>query len=384
MLEEVIFQEAAVKHYRQKIKELEEGEPTQTSEQERKEGIEFCNRELFFYRLYANAIRAIGDGIAWRSLGYDRAVTRVMSERATKQTVVAEGTVQELREWSLQFDSGAGLAILNALTNCLAIGDVTVVKDDGSVEIIEVKASNTKSSRKIRQKHKMGEVVTLLKAGAGQVDEKEVTIQVLPITPETGLPIMGELLAAAGERGWAARRISNCLYVEAFDFRKVQKFAEVQPELERIKAGAIGEWAERGDFVFDMNSLDILAFSPNCVPFSIFPFDDRTCVELLVGAKCYITYLNMSAVAREFEFRGWTVEKTTEALAREGNRDAVLVVAKGRFHAHIPAADFTRLQLETMRAKTIIEIYELLYRQGPAAEHGYSLSLLSGEPEIWN
>lgn len=384
MLEELIFQETAVKHYRQKVKDLEEGKTLAPSDEERKRGIELCNRELFFYRLYANAIRAIGDGIAWRSLEYDRAVTHLMSERATKQTVVAEGTVQELREWSLQFDSGAGLAILNALTNCLAIGDVTVIRDDGSVEIIEVKASNAKSGRKLRQKHKMNEVVTLLETGAGQADEKQVTIQVLPLTPETGLPRLGELLATAGERGWAASKISNCLYVEVFDFRKLEAFELAESEVDRTKVAAIGEWSERGDFVCDMNSLDIVAFSPNCAPFSVFPFDNRTCVELLVGAKCYITYLNINAVAREFEFRGWKIEKTSEALFQEGNREATLAVCKGPFHAKVPPADFARLQFELVRVKSIIDTYELLYRQGPTVEHGYSLSLLSGEPEVWN
>ena len=75
-----------------------------------------------------------------------------MSAHATKQQIFSEGLMSELLEWSTQFDQSEGVAILNSLTNCLAIGDVTVVRSDGSAEVVEVKSSNTKSRRKIRQR----------------------------------------------------------------------------------------------------------------------------------------------------------------------------------------------------------------------------------------
>src|SRR5947208_11156108 len=150
--------------------------------------------------MYANAIRGIGDGIAWRAFGYDRAAMRVLGERETKQHLSSEGTVHELREWSYHFDAGSGIAILNALTNCLAIADVTVVHDDGSIEIVEVKSSKTKSSRKVRQKQAMREVVTLLGEGAGQNEGRDVAIEILPVAPETYLNKVEELLQIAGEK----------------------------------------------------------------------------------------------------------------------------------------------------------------------------------------
>lgn len=148
LLEELLIQESVVKHYRERIAELESPMASGDAD-ERQKKIAFAKGERFFYRMYANAIRAIGDGIAWRAFGYDRAAIRVLGERQTKQHVSSEGTVQELREWSYHFDTGSGIAILNALTNCLAIADVTVVRHDGSIEIVEVKSSKTKSSRKI-------------------------------------------------------------------------------------------------------------------------------------------------------------------------------------------------------------------------------------------
>lgn len=305
MLEELLVQEGAVRHYRTRLKKLEDTislttvvEPDFTGE------VDFVKQELFLYRMYANAVRAIGDGIAWRTLGYDRAVTRLMSERETKQWLTSEGLVQELREWSSHFERGTGLAILNALTNCLAIGDVTVVRPDGSVEIIEVKSSNAKSGRKVRQKQKMSEVVTLLGRGEGQSENRDVQIEILDVTPETGLDQIEELLQVASQKGVAARKISNCLYAEAFDCRKIEDPKSMYEQLQELRDAVVGEWDRRGDLVIDFSTLDALAFTPNCAPFAVYPFSARTCVDLLVGSKFYVTYLNHNAVGREFENRG--------------------------------------------------------------------------------
>ena len=390
LMEELLVQEGAVKHYKEALRQLGSDPNAELPNDESSRDIKFARAQLFFHRLYASACRSIGDGIAWRALGYDRAVTRTMCERQSQQTLASEGTLQELREWSRQFDRGSGLAIFNALTNCLSIGDVTVVHDDGSVEVIEVKSSNTKSRRKIRQKEKLREVVNRLGTGEGQVDGQDVQIEILPVTPQTGLDRVGKLLDAATASGWAAEKISNCLYVEAFDLRKQVDDAGKQ-KVQKIRGEIIGEWENRGDLVVDMSTLDLLAFSPNAAPFSVYPFDAKACIELLVGAKHYVTYLNESAVAREFEYRGWTVESLIpknprteselKAVLEQVSR-SILRVSKGRFHAEIPPADFMRMQVETLRPKTIIDGCEAIFALGPR-QGGFSMSLFEGEPQIW-
>jgi hypothetical protein len=279
--------------------------------------------------------------------------------------------------------------LFNALTNCLAVGDVTVVHGDGSVEIIEVKSSKTSSSRTVRQKQKMREVVHLLQTGGGQIGDKDIQIEILPITPETGLDRIHKLLAAAGSEGWAAGKVSNCLYVEAFDIRKHTDGSNTS--LDRMRDEIIGEWERRGDAWTDMSTLDMLAFSPNCAPFSIYPFTPRICVDLLVSVKNYTAYLNMTAVAREFENRGWRVEKAPKDLTRESDmetaiqemHDSFMRVSKGGFHADIPPADFARMQLEALRPKSLIDASEAIFKIGPRTR-GFSLTLFEGEPEIWH
>jgi hypothetical protein len=392
LMEELLVQEQAVKHYKERLRQLGDDPDAEVSRDQQSQDITFARTQLFFHRLYASACRGIGDGIAWRALGYDRAVTRTLCERQSQQTLASEGTMRELLEWSRHFERGTGLAIFNALTNCLSIGDVTVVHDDGSVEVIEVKSSNTKSRRKIRQKQKLREVITRLGTGEGQVDGQDVQIEILPVTPETGLDRIKKLLDLAGERGWAAEKISNSLYVEALDFRKPPDDA-ARNSLNRIREKVIGEWDRRGDFWADMSTLDTLAFSPNCTPFSIFPFDAKMCIDLLIGAKHYTTYLNESAVAREFEYRGWTVElKTPKDLVSESSdmdvalermRQSRMRVTRGPFHAEIPPAQFMRMQIEALRPKTLIDAHDAIFKLGPR-EGGFSMVLFDGEAQIWD
>src|ERR1022692_1866735 len=274
---------------------------------------------LFFHRAHANCIRQIVDGIAWRSFGYDQAVMRLLSERATKQQTLSEGTEHELREWARTFDSNNGIAILNALTNVLAVGDITVVKPDGSGEIIEIKASKNVSRRLTRQKQKMREVVELLNCGQGEIEDRTLTIFRVDIFPENDLNVLLKLLERASLDGWSAGRINACCYVECINTTAIKN---AQDAIARLKESANAEaevFVSEGDVVDVMNSLDVLAFTPNCMPFSIFPFPPKRCVELMTGIASYRSFFNRSAFFRELEQSGWKFKrKAAQIIAESG------------------------------------------------------------------
>lgn len=66
------------------------------------------------------------------------------------------------------------------------------------------------------------------------------------------------------------------------------------------------------------------------------------------------------------------------------------MVWKDGFNAHVPPSDFGRMQMETLRPKTIIQGLEAKIAQGPPigligeAAGEYTLPLYSGESEIWD
>ena len=133
-----------------------------------------------------------------------------------------------------------------------------------------------------------------------------------------------------------------------------------------------------------MNSLDAIGYSPNSAPFSVFPFRARTCIDLLIGAKIYVSFLNINAVEREFTKRGWTLEKDFRTSMAEKPQESMLKVRKGPFHCTVTPADFMRMLIETLRPKTLIDAIEAKYAQGPSAEPDYLLPLFQDEHKMWN
>jgi hypothetical protein len=229
LLNELAAIERAVsqlKHKAETLKAKLVGTPT--DEQEVCGGeLQEIDREIFFHRAHANCIRSIGDSLAWRALGYDRAVLRALCQNPVKQRVIGDSTQQELDEWSRATHAGDGLAILNSTTNCLSIGDITVVKNDGTTEILEIKASHAKSRRLTRQKQKMREILTLLNFGQGELEFPQVELLRTEVFPENGLAELSSTLEEAIEKGWAGHRLSNFLFVECHDYRKIEDYDKV-------------------------------------------------------------------------------------------------------------------------------------------------------------
>jgi hypothetical protein len=387
LVDELITVEATIKHFRDKKAELEKliHDCKNDSQVATEKGLKLVRGELFLWRAFANAIRSIADGVAWRALDFDRAVLRALCQNRGSQQITAPGTLGELREWSRQFDRGTGIAILNSLTNWLTYGDVTVVRNDGAVEVIEVKSSNTSSSRVVRQKRRMSELVTFLSTGKGSLEGKTVEVHTLDIVPENGLDVLSGLLhQTSSPPGYAMARLSNSAYVECLDFRVVAKGGDT--DLVKQRESLIADWHEKGDDVHAAESLKCLGFSPNLAPFSVFPFEPRLCIDLLTGAKAYMVLLNFTAVAREFEHRGWQIVTTPkQAFESNGFAEDFMTVKKEGFNITLPPAAFMRMHMELLRPQVFIRQCELIKQAGPDAFNSeFNLPVYEHEAQIWD
>jgi hypothetical protein len=381
-----LIAQAAAKRYREKRDELNVVVAKDDANLEVvKKDLDIVERELFLHKAHANCIRAIGDGIAWRALGYDRAALRALSGKAVKQQILEQGTINELHQWAFTFDTGQGLAIFNSLTNWLAIGDITVIQNDGTMEVVEVKSSAADSGRITRQKQKMQEVTNLLKTGKGKLEGQDITIVRLAVHPENDLAALFALLDEAGRSGFAGRRISKCCYIEAFDFRAMGSAESVWKQgIEQTKK-EIASWNENNDLVIRIDSLDILSFTPNCAPFSVFPFPERMCVDLLTGGKNYSSFLNLTELGREFERHGWRVEKAPQELLNEGAQadSPVYNLHKDGMHPKVPPAELMRMAMETIRPSAIIQTLEVVLKLGPGGISSASYAVYDGERNLW-
>ncbi len=392
LLSEILADENAVKGLKELAKQ--KGISLDGSESRTLEGAEAklknaVENGLHFHRARANCMRQIGDGIAWRSFGYDQAVMRLLSQRATKQQIAAEGTAHELQAWAKTFDNNQGIAIFNAVTNVLGIGDVTVVKTDGSGEIIEVKASKATSRRLTRQKRKMREVVKLLNFGHGAIEDKELTILLLDILPENDLNALLELFDRASNGGWSAGRINTCCYVECIDTAALRNSKDAIANLEALKNAEADTFvAEEEDYVVEMTSLDVLAFTPNRKPFSIFPVPPKRCIELMTGSASYKSYFNVSAFFRVLEQNGWKLKRKAAQIVDESGgfvtpADVIGEVEKEGMRITIPPGYITRMQMEMLRPSVIIRELEELQKLGHQVRSKWNFVLYGRESEIW-
>jgi hypothetical protein len=372
MLEDIVVQEKSIKTYKEKLK-TEANLPDRARE--------FIQSQITLHGLIANAIRQIGDGMAWRAFDYDRFTTRILCSRPVKQTILAEGTVAEVGHWAAINDSPNRRAIFNAVTNSIAIGDVTAIDDNGDVELIEVKSGNAKSRRLIRQKQILRDAAGVLTSGSGVVEGKSVSSGVLPLTPKNHLGGLRDLLAEAGTKGGSAALLAPHCYVECADFSRLQDVSEIAAKRKEMIGGEQG-WGDELDIV--SSSMDLISFVPNAAPLTVFPLDDRTCVELAIGAKAFTTYINLMQVLGVFYAAGWKVDHAgKEAMAATQN-EASFILRKEGFVCHLPPSDVARLAYELLSPETLVEECELLRKMVPAIGERYGVWTCEGEGSQWN
>jgi hypothetical protein len=372
MLEDIVVQEKSIKSYKEKL-------AAETNLPDR--AAEFIRSQITLHGLIANAIRQIGDGIAWRAFDYDRFTTRILCSHPVKQTILAEGTVAELGHWAAINDSANRRAIFNAVTNSIAIGDVTAIHDNGDVELIEVKSGNAKSRRLIRQKQILRDAAGVLTSGSGVVEGKSVISGVLPLTPKNHMGGLRDLLAEAGAKGWSAALLAPHCYVECADFSRLQDVSEIGAKKKEVLSGGEG-WGD--ELVISASSMDIIQFVPNAAPLTVFPLDDRTCVDLAIGAKAFTTYINLLEVLRVFYAAGWTVDHAGKDAMAATQNEASFILRKEGFVCHLPPADVARLAYELVSPETLVEECELLRKMGPSIGERYGVWTCEGEASQWN
>lgn len=388
LLDDLAGAEGMISHYKKKIETCKATPSAATDERRASTNKELEQDEfgIFFHRAHANCIRSIGDGLAWRALGYDRAAILALCQNPVKPRVITEGAQQELHKWSSSFDAGSGVAILNSITNCLSVGDVTVVKDDGTVEIVEVKTGTATSRRLTRQRRKMRETAMLLSSGVGKLDYPEVEIIRTEIYPENGLRDLSAALDEAVLNGWSTRRLSDFLLVECHNFQKIEDFDELRNVTKDARRTLVKDWTRRSDRVLPNSTLNCMEFSPNHAPFSIFPFGSQVCVALLTGGMEFVSFLNISAIERSFERHGWKIEKRPEdLLAERGSlQTGFWTVAKGGLHTTIAPSEIARMAFETVLPGVIIQVLDERFKIGLGAMLSHVFTAYSREREMWD
>ena len=390
MLQDLVNAEKVLSSVKEQKKELQ----IKTTENidERKyidDQIKEAERQIRIHEAIRRCIRDLGDGIAWRLFDYDRAVLAELADRPSGKSVNIEGLESELVEFISVFYSNDGIALLTDLTHFIKLGDIVIKKDDATYEIVEVKKGHKSSGRITRQRQEMRSTVEFLNEGEREINGARFVISEADITPETAHSNIRTLLAGAEKQGAAVEKIGDYLIVFCVDVHKtVEVGSDKSKAIVNKASDAANDLADKGDFVLPFPADDRYIVVRNSAPWSIFPFTESDRIKLITGGLYLKAYVNISAVLRYFELRGWKIKETPDkCLGEFEEQDSpkepnIAKIQKGPVTVHLPYHLVARIGYEFLKPRTLVEMCEAIFRMPERGTRRF-INLI-GEPKIWD
>ena len=369
ILTDLISTEGSVADYKKKILELE-------SEKASEDDLNYVKSELYKYKRVKYALRDIGDGIAWRHLAFDRCVLSELGNYPRKQHINNDGgTTQELHELGEVINKNNEVAILNDITNILKKGDITAKLANGEFEFIEVKSSNAKGSRMSRQKNALEETVMFLNEGEKEKDGKILKIKNLPLAPQSYMTTFERFLKRAERECMVIDKIGEHLLIHVVDYQAASEDVDAESFFTKYE-NTRRQWYEKGELFLEFSSVDRFSFVKNFVPFSVFPIEHKFRVKLMSGATIVNSILNISAVIRYLNKRGWILVKSPADFQKEAeaNNDEeineIAAFRKGPLTMTLALPVLARLAHEYLSIVTLGDIFDAIYKAGRTSAHG--------------
>ncbi len=357
----------------------------------------YIESEIAVVDLVEKALREIIDGLAWRYFKYNRPILYLLADIEEHGPLRLDpGFIKTIDHFAEIFLGEEDKAIINDISNFLRSGDITHIDADGNIELIEVKSRKKGGGRRItRQKQRMVELVEFFNTGIAEYDNKKITIVDSSIKMKNHFAEVRDSILRARNKGYDSIAIGDYLIVHIgyfgkqkdFDINKMyQYFGQKQSSIKQ-------KWEKRGDIILRRLIMDKLRFIRNYVPFSIFPFDDEICADVMMG-KLMIEYLfNFSEVIRIVERSGWIVmdsiaswnEKQLETMTPEERMKlSLLKVRKGKYMVNVPPAWIGMLKYEFWSVKSLIQALDEGYQQDPnVIESDASLTNFLDDQRIW-
>ncbi len=341
-------------------------------------------------------VRQIADGIAWRSLAYDRPVLHLLALKPHTGHMDRSTAITEFAQAETHVARTSDRVVLNDLTNFLRYGDFTSVGADG-VRIHEVKAGRgaAKSGRATRQKRRTAEVLEFIERGFTRTEEGLRRIVLLDTQPVSHLAAVKSLLRAAREDGAAEARLSDCLAVQVFE-TSVMADEFDRPSAER-RARIHNPFEHSRDArVFDTLKL-FTRFTWNVAPYSVFPITADDSLAIMTGRLWLISYFNLGNLVRCLRRRNLLVKPPTKEgyanlrgllpgqIARR-ELDNPLMVSRGRPHPvlKIPIASLTRLFYEFLDEESFADGIEEELDLPDIDEPTFLHTAFRAEAQLWD
>lgn len=377
ILMDIINNVKIIDEYNNQFTELETKKETSIITQDEYDSdLIFIKSQLHSYDIINIALREIVDGIVWRYFNYNRAILYLLADKEPLGPLRPDkGVIESLYHFAEVFLSPDNVAIFNDISNFLRVGDITAIKNDGNIELIEIKASGGRGGGRItRQKKRMAEIVEFINIGITEYNGLKFNIMDSELKQKYYLNEFLDSIRRARFRGYDSILIGNHLIIQVIDFGKIDKEMNYIDYFEKRHASIREKWQRDNDVVMSSFMIDKLEYSRNYIPYSILPFDVDICTDIIIGRLSVLISFNYSEIFRMIAKSGWKLidsflfKSESELKQLEGkdvNDVPILVIRKGDLTIRVPSAHFGRLHFEFWSPKTLINHLEELYKLGP-------------------
>jgi hypothetical protein len=335
---------------------------------------EDINKDISFLNRVNKSLMDIMDGVAWRYFSFNRPLLNLFADKQSSGLIRPnEGLIASLRQYSEEiFLNPKNKAILNDITNFLRIGDITVFDNDKNLEIIEVKGKKRKAKPRIRrQKKRMSELIEFANTESKNVNGKKFQIIYENFKHKNYLYLLRDSIKNARNKGYNSILIGDYLILFIFYPKKIKRINSAQENLKKKYSTIKDEWKKCNDVVIDFSFMDKfdkdLNFTIASAPYSIYPFANDICADIMNNDVEIRGKFNVSKVLKKFEESGWEV---IDDITKNGNNNLkkkmenfFCKIRKNGFIISIPANTIPQFFLELISPEFLIEQAEFLSKK---------------------
>jgi len=293
---------------------------------------DFSNQKMLILKEWIRVFQTITDGIAWRNLKFNRPIIRLMSENNS----VGHMGKEEVDIYTSYLRHSREFIIINDLTRCLRISDITKILSNGKVVLLELKKSGKLQNDVLRVAAKMKKnkrfftkqelkqwvaqwaiidnkiTVPLLKNGVVSNNLKAEIIS-SDIDIKNHFSKIRQLIKSAKKNGYSQEEVEEGYFIKVIFWDRYFVESEKNDDYQ-IKYGSKPGWIKNNKKILNFSNYDSFRqeegqYTRNIIPYSVLPFSSKDAVYLMMGHIFIEEFINLDLFKKRFENDGWQVKE---------------------------------------------------------------------------
>lgn len=362
ILGDIIIVNDAISEYTKMVEDSEYAASKVTGREVTEQDIEFWEKELGAYKIVLNSLKVIGDGIAWRTLDFNRSLIYNMcvNNESSGPLTLNTGLLTELNSLGdFTNDTEVLNFVFHGITNFLLISDITVKLKNGETNFIEVKSGKNPrgQSWKSRLNRQFERNDNIVKIGNEFIGESSGTIaefKEINEKPKTILYKLKKIIKSAETKFVFSKVLYSYLIILVNNFSYPAEEQTIKAEYEKVDSQIR---LSDDDMIWASTSLDFMNFDPNRAPLSIYPLSSPDIANILMGRYFINYFFNLSQLFREIEARGYKVKHDLLSSSPKPEKFA-FSVHKENVYLKVPPLVLSRIVYEGLHIDSIIKLFD--------------------------